>query len=225
MEASGTQVEISGEELTLLPSGAVYWTSRSALLVADLHLGKAAAFRSLSVPVPAGSSDSTLNRLSQDLRETAAHKLFLLGDLWHAKAGRTALIEQAFGEWRQRHADLEICLIEGNHDLKSGRMLEEWGVREVSELEMSPFLLKHHPEEDPRGYVLAGHIHPAVRLVGKGRQTERLPCFWFRENAGVLPAYGDFTGAATMYPSAGDRVFVLAGSDVVEVGLSLPSMA
>lgn len=225
MIEGGTQVQISGEELTLLPSGGVFWRGQSALLVADLHLGKAAAFRSLSVPVPAGSSDATLSRLSRDLEETAATSLYILGDLWHAKAGRTAEVERCFEDWRARHSNLEVTLVEGNHDLKSGRMLDKWSVREVSELEMGPFLLKHHPEGDPRGFVLAGHIHPAVRLVGRGRQAERLPCFWFREKVGVLPAYGDFTGAATVYPTPGDRVFVLAGPEVVEVGLSLPSMA
>src|SRR4051794_25380059 len=99
MDAGATQVRIGGEELTLLPSGAVYWASRAALFVADLHLRKAAAFRSHAVPVPAGSSDSTLNRLSQDVEQSGANQMFMLGDLWHAKAGRTALIEEAFGDW------------------------------------------------------------------------------------------------------------------------------
>jgi DNA ligase-associated metallophosphoesterase len=159
-------------------------------------------------------------RLSRDVEATGAKALYLLGDLWHAKAGRTSRIETNFGEWRTRFPGLDVTLIQGNHDLKSGRMLEAWNVREESVFSLPPFVLKHHPGEDPDGYVLCGHIHPAVRLIGQGRQTERLPCFWFGNRVGVLPAFGGFTGSATVYPTEGDQVFVLAGDCVVQVGLS-----
>jgi len=57
-------------------------------------------------------------------------------------------------------------------------------------------------------------------LVGAGRQVEKLPAFIFGERVGILPAFGEFTGAATVFPVVGDRVFVVAGNDVVEVGLA-----
>jgi hypothetical protein len=34
---------------------------------------------------------------------------------------------------------------------------------------------------------------------------------------GVLPAFGAFTGTADVQPVPGDRVFVVAGDEVVEV--------
>ena len=46
------------------------------------------------------------------------------------------------------------------------------------------------------GYVLAGHLHPGVRLHGPGRQSVRLPCFAFGRNAALLPAFSEFTGTA-----------------------------
>jgi metallophosphoesterase superfamily enzyme len=63
--------------------------------------------------------------------------------------------------------------------------------------------------------VLAGHIHPAISLSGPGGQHERLPCFLFGERIGLLPAFGGFTGGATVRPRRGDRVFALAGEEVV----------
>jgi metallophosphoesterase superfamily enzyme len=66
--------------------------------------------------------------------------------------------------------------------------------------------------------VLAGHLHPAVALGGPGRQRERLPCFLFGPRRGILPAFGSFTGAATVRPTAGERVFVVAGDEVLQVG-------
>jgi metallophosphoesterase superfamily enzyme len=80
-----------------------------------------------------------------------------------------------------------------------------------------PFALQHHPEEPSRGYALAGHIHPAVQLSGGGRQRLRLPCFWFGRRVGVLPAFGGFTGSALVTPKAGDRVFVVAENEVIQV--------
>ena len=57
---------------------------------------------------------------------------------------------------------------------------------------------------------------PGVPLHGPGRQRERLPCFWLSGGGAVLPAFGDFTGLADVSPTEGDRVFVIAGTEVVE---------
>lgn len=220
MQGCALQVEIKGQLLELLPDRAVHWPSISALLVADLHIGKGAAFRSGSIPLPAGSSERTLERLSILLRETNAKKLYILGDFWHAKQGKTDRILSALADWRGQHRDIEMLLVEGNHDRRSGEVPPELGIKTVSDLAAGPFVLKHHPEEDSRGYVLCGHIHPAVRLVGQGRQVTRLPAFWFGQQVGVLPAFGEFTGSATVYPSDGDKVFVATGQDVIEVSLT-----
>jgi DNA ligase-associated metallophosphoesterase len=162
----------------------------------------------------------TLEKLSHVLVETGASTLFLLGDFWHSKEGRTDRIHSILYEWRLRHAGLEITLIEGNHDRRAGAMPSSLDIREVPELLIDGFLLKHHPEEDERGYVLCGHIHPAVRMIGQGRQVAKLPAFWFGARVGVLPAFGEFTGDATVYPDPGDRVFVICEDEVQEVGLT-----
>ena len=80
-----------------------------------------------------------------------------------------------------------------------------------------PFAFVHHPATPREGYAIAGHLHPAATLVGRGRQAERLPCFWFGARCAVLPAFGEFTGMASIEPRAGDRVFVIAGDRVVDV--------
>jgi len=220
MPQGSVEVLVAGHELTLLPDGAIYWRERSALLVADLHVGKGASFRADAVPIPSGSSLDTLSALSRVLDATGAKRLLMLGDFWHAKRGRTDLINQAVAEWRHRHSGLEMLLVEGNHDRRSGEFPLELGIETVADLVIDGFVLKHHPEEDERGYVLCGHIHPAVRMIGQGRQVAKLPAFWFGSRVGVLPAFGEFTGDATVYPAAEDRVFVIADGDVVEVSLT-----
>ena len=47
-------MELAGEQMDLLPERAVWWGARGALLVADVHLGKASTFRARGLPVPEG---------------------------------------------------------------------------------------------------------------------------------------------------------------------------
>ena len=207
---------VAGEELVLRADKTAFWPARQILFAADVHLGKAASFRAFGVPVPDGT-DATLRTLSNALEETGARRLVFLGDLWHARQGRTDEIIGKFLGWRGRHAAVEMTLVEGNHDLRSGRLPEEANVAEVPEpFSIAPFSLRHYPEE-AEGYVLSGHLHPAAVLEGRGLQAVRLPCFWFGPRVGVLPALGDFTGCATIRAMAGDQVFVVAEDRVLPV--------
>jgi metallophosphoesterase superfamily enzyme len=83
----------------------------------------------------------------------------------------------------------------------------------------APFVMAHHPTSSAAGYVLAGHLHPGVSLTGRGRMRERLPCFWFGRDCGILPAFGDFTGLADVTPEPGDRVIGIAEGALVEVAI------
>lgn len=212
------RVEVEGESLVLLPERALYWEQTGTLIAADVHLGKAASFRAAAIPLPGGTTTGTLARLSSALQQTGARRLLLLGDFFHAKSGRASRTLAAITDWRSRHPDLEIVLIRGNHDRGAGDPPGEWGFdcKDEPWIE-SPFAFRHHPAEEAGGYVLAGHIHPAVSLSGPARQREKLPCFFFGERVGLLPAFGDFTGGATIRPRRGDRVYAVAGDEVVEV--------
>jgi hypothetical protein len=44
-----------------------------------------------------------------------------------------------------------------------------------------------------------------------------LPCFVIGKNAALIPAFGSFTALGTVQPEPGDRVFVIAGDEVLEV--------
>lgn len=211
-------ITVAGEELALLPERAVYWARGEALFVADPHWGKAAAFRAAGLPIPEGGTGADLARLGRALRRTGARRLVLLGDLLHARAGRSEAVLEEVTAWRAAWPGLEVTLVRGNHDRHAGDPPAAWRFTCSGEpLAMPPFVLRHHPQEEPGGYVLAGHLHPAVRLRGAGRQLARLPCFWFGPRVGVLPAFGSFTGSVVVAPGPGDRVFALAGDEVVAV--------
>lgn len=212
-------VTIRGEGLRLLPEKAAFWPRAGTLFVADLHLGKPDTFLAAGVPVPPDTAAADLARLSGLLASTGARRLVVLGDLFHARAGRSAGLFATVADWRAAHPDLAVLVVRGNHDRHAGDPPPGWNFTPVSEPHPDPpFALRHHPDPTPGLYTLAGHLHPAYTLRGRGRQRLRLPCFWFGPGVGVLPAFGGFTGTADVRPAPGDRVFVVADGDVLEVG-------
>lgn len=219
MSGRDLRIDLQGESVVLLPERAIFWEREETLIVADVHLGKAAAFRAAALPLPGGTTTEALTRLGAALGRTGARRLFFLGDLLHARAGRAARTLATVAAWREDHPGLEILLVRGNHDRGAGDPPDDWRIRCVDEpWYEGPFAFRHHPEDDPEGYVLAGHIHPAVHLLGAGRQSETLPAFLFGKSCGLLPAFGGFTGGARVRPRRGDRVYVLADEEVIEIG-------
>lgn len=210
-------IELAGTAVELLAGRAIYWPEGRVLLVADAHLGKADAFRAGGVTAPS-TTDADLVRLSALLDSTGATLLVFLGDLLHARAGRSAALDEAFVAWRAARPALRVVLVRGNHDIGAGDPPEAWGVECVDEpWPLGPFALRHFPEACPGAYALAGHVHPGVLLRGAGRQQLRLPCFHFAPAVGTLPAFGSFTGLGEVRPARGDRVWVVADDRLVDV--------
>ena len=105
-------------------------------------------------------------------------------------------------------------LIRGNHDRHAGAPPADLDIDGHGDaLLIPPFVFAHVPAPHPDGYVLAGHLHPALRLSSR-YDSLRLPCFWLQERVAVLPAFGAFTGAFEVTPAASDRSFVVSGETV-----------
>ncbi|MFQ3632355.1 ligase-associated DNA damage response endonuclease PdeM [Roseiflexus sp.] len=217
---------LAGEEVWLFPERALFWKNAAALVIADPHIGKAGAFRAAAIAVPEDTTIADLDRLSRLVVRCNPRVIIILGDLLHARSGRTALTLATVAAWRARHADLDLILVRGNHDARAGDPPETWGITCVDEpCSMPPFALCHHPDIHTNGYTLAGHLHPAARLTGAGKQRITLPCFWFGAQIGVLPAFGGFTGAKVITPAPGDHVFVIADDTVIAVSDALSGTA
>ena len=209
------EIDVAGVRLGLLPKRAALLVEQRCLLVADAHIGKAVSFRRLGVPVPSGTTEQTLQRLSEAIELSAARRVVFLGDLLHSPHAHAPATLQALAQWRSRHAAIELLLVRGNHDDHAGDPPASLGVQAVDEpLSMAGLALCHHPQPQPGAYVLAGHLHPCVVLGGRAHQRLRLPCFHFGEHVGVLPAFGAFTGMHALRPRPGERVFVVGDGAV-----------
>jgi DNA ligase-associated metallophosphoesterase len=211
-----------GERFTLLAERALWWPAEGALVVADLHLGKAASFRAQGVPAPEAVTSADLRRLSGAIERCRAERLVVLGDLVHASNGLTAPLLESFGAWRQRHAGLDVLMVRGNHDRRAGDPPRDWRIEPVDgPYRLGGLDLVHEPEHARRRAALAGHVHPAASArASQGPARLRAPCFWFAERLAVLPAFGGFTGCRVVKPARGERVFVLGEGAVAELAPS-----
>ena len=221
MTATACTVEVGGQTLQLLPQKAVFIATASTLLIADAHIGKAVSFRALGVPVPAGTTTENLALISLLVARHQARRIIFLGDFLHSARSHAVATMAAVSAWREAQANLQITLVRGNHDDRAGDPAAHLRIDVVDEpLGLGGLALCHHPQEISGAYVLAGHLHPCVRLAGRGRDRLRLPCFWMRPHTGVLPAFGAFTGMAEVMQSAQDQVFAVAGDSVMAVAAS-----
>jgi uncharacterized protein len=212
------ETSIANERVILHPEKALYWPRASVVFIADIHFGKVAAFRAAGLPLPPGSTTASLKRVDKVLADTQASHIVFLGDFLHSRDARAVQTFAKFAEWRKANPHIAITLVRGNHDAKAGDPPSDWKVTCVDEdYALAPFCLAHHPEPSDKGYVLAGHIHPAIRLQGTARDALRLPCFWVGDQVTVLPAFGEFTGTYVVTPKAGDRVYVVAEKQVLAV--------
>lgn len=210
-----------GTALWLLPQRAVWWPAARMAFVADVHFGKAATFRRAGLPVPHGTTGDNLVRLDEVLRVTGAQHLVFLGDFLHAHSGADAPLWNQLRPWRERHAGVHMTLVRGNHDLHAGdpppwlalpAVSEPWSPRADTRL-----LACHHPQAAVGHTVLAGHMHPALRLKGPGRDSLRMPCFGWGDGQLILPAFGALTGASPTELARTWARFVVTPDRVVAV--------
>lgn len=213
---SGESLQVAGEELVLLPNGAVFWPSRSALWLSDLHLGKAAHFRKHGVPIGSEPTLATLHRLRLCLQRLRPDRVWLLGDLFHSDINREW---EPFAGLCEEFTDKEWILVRGNHDGIPDLLLRESNITQLDRMDTPPFTFTHDPDDLKAdfGYHVCGHVHPGIRLEGAGRQRLRVRCFHFSDRQVVLPAFGDFTGMHVIQPADNDRVFAITGEAVIEV--------
>lgn len=220
-EPAGTVAVIANEALHLLPDRALFWPRRQLLLVADPHFGKADAFRANRVYVPQGTTESALARLDAVIARLAPGRLVFLGDFLHAREGRTADTFNSLAAWRRAHGDMQVQIVRGNHDRRAGDPPSYVGIECIdAPLLEPPFALAHHPVALSGSYVLCGHVHPCAVMVGPARQRERLPCFSFGTEVGILPAFGEFTGCAEVGREPGQSIWLVTDDEVVRASES-----
>jgi DNA ligase-associated metallophosphoesterase len=180
----------AGHELMALPEGALFWPSRRALLIADLHLEKASWFARLGQMLPPYDSVATLADLTALAVSTGAEEIWCLGDSFHDPFGCERLPERAREMLTALTAATRWTWITGNHD---AGLLDHCGGRIAEETEVDGLLLRHEADVAEPRPELSGHFHPKLRISHRGRRVSRR-CFVATDRKLILPAFGSLTG-------------------------------
>ncbi len=210
------KVILEGQTLHLHPLKVLYWEEGEILLISDLHLGKAEHFQEAGIPVPKGVSKKNLQNLVEVIDFFQAGKVLFLGDLFHShhNAGW-----KDFAQVINKYPEVHFILVRGNHDILQEDYYHSLKIQLTDRLEMPPFVFTHEPIEKEvlNQYNISGHIHPSVWMLGKGRQKIKLPCFYFGQKQGLVPAFGQFTGTFAIRPKKGERVYVITPKKVIVI--------
>jgi DNA ligase-associated metallophosphoesterase len=216
MKMNSQTVEIRGQKLNLLPDCCVYWEAKGILLLSDVHLGKAEHFRRSGIPIPNAVSIHNIQVLRHLLEALNPSRIIILGDLFHANYNSEWNI---FSDFRQQYHSKSFELVPGNHDILEKEIYEKASLQiHPSKLVIPPFVFSHEllPEVHSL-YNISGHVHPAIKLIGKGGQSLRFPCFYFGKEKGLLPAFGAFTGMYTIKPCKEDSAFIIGDGRVIKL--------
>ncbi|MFC7097970.1 metallophosphoesterase [Halobaculum marinum] len=167
---------------------AIYLRDADALVVADLHVGRAEAS---DVAYPLGEAGDLAERLSALLAHFDPAEVVFAGDVLHrfdrvslAAADSLAALVDAC-----RDAGARPILVRGNHDtaladawdgpIHDAYELDRWGGGEDGD---APAVVRHGhaapPAAETAGLYLVGHDHPTIAIEG-----QRHPCHLYAQDA------------------------------------------
>lgn len=210
--------DLLNNRFLITPGRSIFWEDEKALIISDLHLGKSGHFRKSGIGIPQSVLMEDMQRLIAQIQFFKPVQLIIVGDLFHSDANKE---HDLFLKWRNDLGYLEVHLIKGNHDILHKNWYKEANIIIHDHiLTIGNFSFIHDINDCPeaeKNYCFSGHIHPAVRLTGAGRQALRLACFYFGEKYAVLPAFGKFTGTFIVEPGKRDTVFGLVDNEVMRI--------
>ena len=180
----------AGETFHATGDGALFWPSKAALLVADLHLEKASWFARFGQFLPPYDSHATLTALAREVERTGATRLYCLGDSFHDSFGCERLPASARALLTNLTACLDWVWIVGNHD---PGFADHCGGRLADEVEVGRIILRHEAVRGEPRPEMSGHFHTKLRVHLRGRQVSRR-CFVVSATKLILPAFGSLTG-------------------------------
>lgn len=199
-------IEVAGETLAGLPSGAAWWAATRTLIVADLHFEKGSSFARRGALLPPHDTRATLARLACDIDALDPVRVISLGDAFHDAEGPERMDEGARALLDRLQAGREWVWIDGNHD--AGVRVEIGGTR-AEEMSIGALTFRHEPKARPEAQILgeiAGHLHPAARVkVATG--SVRRHCFVGDGRRLILPAYGAYAGGLDIASRAFSGLF------------------
>ena len=211
------EVNIGKENFLFDHRRALYWPSKKALLLGDVHLGKYISFQKAGIPISADTCLNTLERFKALCHDYEVHTLHVLGDFFH---DFHSLESPHLKFWLKflRENKISFHFIYGNHDGFLRKIRAKMpGVQIYDREYIDNFCLIHDAKDKVKKnfFILSGHRHPCFSIRGTSDEI-RLPALALsiQYNYAILPAFGTFTGGENL--SRRDYDFIVAGENFVE---------
>ncbi len=213
-EMTTQELSLCGRYFVADMSGAVYWPSERALLVADLHLEKGSAFAQRGQMLPPYDTRETLQRLAEVIDRFKAETVIALGDSMHDVAAIERIADEDLQTLNIFQEHCEWIWITGNHDPE---IPDELGGFARPQITVEGITLRHAPTDGVATHEIAGHLHPAAKISRHGHAVRR-PCFVGNGLRLVLPAFGAYAGGLNILDDAFEPLFGDQGMSVWMLG-------
>ena len=189
-------VEFGGKKMVLTNAAALYIIDLQALVLADIHIGKATHFQKHGIAIPNTVLENDLSKLQILIHHFNPKQVIVVGDMFHAENNSEI---QQFKDWKARFSNIKFILIKGNHDRYYHSIYKDLEVEVIqNELNIESLTFIHNLEHyKGEGCTISGHLHPGVLVQAKARQRIKLPCFAMSKQHLILPAFSEFTGLNT----------------------------
>ena len=198
LDAGTVQIRIAGTDAVCDWRGVVYVPKHDLLVFSDLHLEKGSSFARRGSFVPPYDTHQTLARAQTVIRQYDPAVVVCLGDNFHDDEGHSRICEAIRNEIRLLAHGRDWCWITGNHDPNPPENLPGFSAKE---LVAETLTFRHEPKEGEALGEISGHLHPAARIVRRGRSVRR-DCFATDGSRLIMPAFGAFTGSLNVLSPA-----------------------
>ncbi|EJN02415.1 metallophosphoesterase, DNA ligase-associated [Phyllobacterium sp. YR531] len=184
------EMVVAGHRCVCDPSGAMYLEDDRILVVSDLHFEKGSSFARRGMLLPPYDTANTLAALGRVIARYNPASVISLGDSFHDGQAAARLPEQYASALGQLMAGREWIWITGNHDPEHPADLPG---ETFTELAFGNLVFRHEPSKKPCSGEIAGHLHPAAKVVRRGQAVQRR-CFVSDQTRMIMPAFGAYTG-------------------------------
>ncbi|OCW56474.1 ligase-associated DNA damage response endonuclease PdeM [Hoeflea olei] len=188
---AAVEIDVNGTPVVCDRAGVAWLPQSRALVVSDLHLEKGAAHARRGFLLPPYDTAATLARLAAAVLAYDPRLVISLGDSFHDRTGSEHLPPAYRQELQALQRGRDWVWIEGNHDPERPAGLDGAWSRE---LYLETLVFRHEPGKGAAEGEVAGHLHPAARVVRRGKGVKR-PCFASDGSRLLMPAFGSTTGA------------------------------
>jgi metallophosphoesterase superfamily enzyme len=110
-------------------------------------------------------------------------------------------------------------LIGGNHDILKPADYQNLQIEFHKEFQKDGVYFCHNLKDNIQKislYSISGHIHPTFKILGRGKQSVKAPCFWIMNQKNIImPSFGSFTGGYEIEKSNNDAVYLITKKAII----------